>query len=93
MLTAQAVELPDDEGVPLAGEGEGLIEARPLGTGPAGLVGEDPLAPGLGQGVVLEVELLVGGGDAGIADEHGPLRSPIVPEPARSSNSGTLISG
>jgi hypothetical protein len=41
-----------------------VIQARPLGSGPAGGVGEDPLTPGLGHGVILEIELLVGGGDA-----------------------------
>ena len=54
---AEAVELPNDNGVPLAGEGQSLLEAHSFGTSPAGGVGEDPLAPGLGQGVVLEVEL------------------------------------
>src|SRR5262249_41632680 len=78
---AEAVELPDDEGVPLAGEAEGLLQARPLGPGPAGGGGGDPLAAVLGPGGVLGVELLVGGGDACVADEHGALRSPIVPKP------------
>jgi hypothetical protein len=79
---AEAVELPDDDRVPPVGEGQGLPQAHPRGAGPVGGVGEDPLAAGLGQGVVLEVEFLVGGRDAGVADEHGPLRGLIVPEPA-----------
>jgi hypothetical protein len=58
---AEAVELPDDNGVLLAGEGQSLLQADPFGTDTAGGVGEDPLAPGLGQGVVLEVELLISG--------------------------------
>ena len=53
---AQAVELPDDEGVPLPEVCEGLIEPRPLGTCTAGLVREDLLATGAVQGVGLEIE-------------------------------------
>src|SRR5262249_40376794 len=57
---------------------------RPVRSAPAppAVSGEDPPPPRLGQAVVLEVGLLVGGGDAGVADEHGSLRSPIVPKPA-----------
>ena len=55
--------------------------AARLGT--AGGIGGDPLAAGLGQGVVLEVELLVGGGDAGVADEHECLRRPSSRNPYR----------
>jgi hypothetical protein len=80
-VTGRGGRVPDDDGVHLAGEAEGLLQARPLGSGPAGGVGEDPIAPGLGQGIVLEVEPLVGSGDARVADEHGTLRSPIVPKP------------
>jgi hypothetical protein len=69
--TAQAVELPDHECVPLPEVREGLIEPRPLGTGTAGLIREELLATGAIQGVGLEVEILFGSGDARIADLHG----------------------
>ena len=67
----QAVELPDDEGIPLPEVCEGLIEPRPLGTCAADLVCEELLATGALQGVGLEVEALLDGGDACIADQHG----------------------
>src|SRR5512135_1914299 len=49
---------------------------------PRGGVGEGPLAARLGQGVLLEGEGLLQGGDAGVADEHGvqgssPETSPL----------------
>src|SRR5512135_2267773 len=67
----QAVELPDHEGVPLPEVCEGLIEPRPRGTCTTGLVREEPLATGALQGISLEIEALLEGGDAGIADQHG----------------------
>src|SRR5208337_854721 len=79
---AQAVELPDDEGVTLPEVCEGLIESRPCGTGTTGLVGEEPLAAGAIQGVGLEIEALLEGGDACIADQHGrhPPLGRMVPK-------------
>jgi hypothetical protein len=80
---AQAVELPDHEGVTLPEVREGLIEPRPLGTSATGPVREELLATGAIQGVGLEIEVLFGGGDAGIADQHGrhPPLGRIVPKP------------
>jgi hypothetical protein len=51
---AEAVELPDDQGV---------------GAGAAGGLGEHPVAAGRCEGVDLELWLLVGGGDAGVAEQ------------------------
>lgn len=68
---AQAVELPDHEDVTGPEVCEGLIEPRPLGQRATGLVGEELLATGVLQGIGLEIEVLFGGGDASIADEHG----------------------
>jgi hypothetical protein len=44
-----------------------LLEGRVVGAGAAGGLGEDPVAAGRGEGVDLQVWLLVGGGDAGVA--------------------------
>ena len=71
---SQAIELPDGEGIPRAEEGEGFRQATALILGPAGHVGEDSLAAGVGEGVALEVEALILGGDTRVADEHATLR-------------------
>jgi hypothetical protein len=70
---SQAIELPDDQGIARAEEGEGLRQAGAIILGPAGHVGEGPLAAGLGEGVALQVEVLILGRDAGVADEHAAL--------------------
>ena len=67
---AEPIQPPDNQGVALAHELEGLGEAAPEGLGPAGLVGEDLLATRLGEGVVLQGQVLVLGGDSSVADEH-----------------------
>jgi hypothetical protein len=46
-----------------------LLEHRPVGAGAAGGLGEHPIAAGALEGVDLELGLLVGGGDAGVAEE------------------------
>ena len=65
---AQAVELPDREGVTLPEVRDGLIEPRSLGTRDIGLVREKPLATSTIQGIGLEIEVQLGGRDARIAD-------------------------
>src|SRR5512135_3022110 len=67
---AQAVELPDGEGVARTEEGEGLGQPGAIVPSTASDVGEDSLAAGLGEGVALQVEALVLSGDTGIPDEH-----------------------
>jgi hypothetical protein len=66
---AQAVGLPDDQGVAGAELVQELLEGGAVGAGAAGGLGEHPVAAGAFQGVDLEVGLLVGGGDAGIAKQ------------------------
>ena len=65
----EAVEAGDHEGV----AGAQVVQARgqlgPVGVLAALLVGEHPHAPGLGEGVQLAVEVLLAGGDAGVADQ------------------------
>jgi hypothetical protein len=65
---AEPVQFPDDQGVAGAQLVEELLEGGAVGAGAAGGLGEHPIAAGLLQGVDLESRLLVGGGDAGIAE-------------------------
>jgi hypothetical protein len=46
-----------------------LLEERAVGRGAAGGLDEHPVAAGRGERVDLEVWLLVGGGDAGVAEQ------------------------
>ena len=62
----------------------------PVGAGAAGGLGEHPVAAGGGEGVDLELRLLVGGGDAGIAKQMSHSRS--VAEPYDRAGCATLIS-
>jgi hypothetical protein len=48
---------------------EQLFEGGPVGAGAAGGLGEHPVAAGALQGVDLKLRMLVGGGDAGIAEQ------------------------
>jgi hypothetical protein len=65
---AQSVEFPDDQGVTGAQLVQELLEDGAVGPGAAGGLGEHPIAAGALEGVDLELGLLVGGGDAGIAE-------------------------
>ena len=69
----QPVELPNDESVagPEEGDHFGQSDAFVLDT--AGDVGEELLAAGLLERVLLEIEVLVLGRDTRIADEHPAL--------------------
>ena len=66
---AEAVEFPDDQGVAGPQLVQDLLEDRAVGAGAAGGLGEHPVAAGRGERVDLELWLLVGGGDAGIAEQ------------------------
>jgi hypothetical protein len=70
---AEPVELPDDQGVARPQLVQELLEGGPVGAGAAGGLSEYPPAAGALEGVDLELGLLVGGGDAGIAEQvsHG----------------------
>jgi hypothetical protein len=88
---AEPVQLPDDQGVAGAELLEELLEGGPVGAGAAGGLGEDPVAAGALEGVDLEVWLLVGGGDAGVAEQ---VTMPMtVAEPCDRSGCATLICG
>ena len=66
---AEAVEFPDDQGVTGPQLVQDLLESGSVGAGAAGGLGEDPIAAGSGEGVDLELGVLVGGGDAGVAEQ------------------------
>jgi hypothetical protein len=66
---AEAVEFPDDQGVAGPQLVEDLLEGGSVGAGAAGGLGEHPVAAGRREGVDLELGVLVGGGDAGIAEQ------------------------
>jgi hypothetical protein len=66
---AEPVELPDDQGVAGTQLVEHLGEDGAVGAGAAGGLGQHPVAAGALEGVDLELGLLVGGGDAGIAEQ------------------------
>jgi hypothetical protein len=65
---AQAVQFPDDQGVTGPELVQELLEDGAVAASAAGGLGEDPVAAGTFQGVDLELGLLIGGGDAGVAE-------------------------
>jgi hypothetical protein len=66
------VKAPHRQDIALAGVRESFGQPWPVGSRTRHLIGEDPLAPGLLQGMALQVEILVRGRDAGRRD--GVLR-------------------
>jgi hypothetical protein len=52
---------------------ERLLQARPVAATAAGGVGDDACAPRRSEGVLLQIEELLEGGDAGIADGGGHI--------------------
>src|SRR4051812_43145023 len=65
---AEAIQLPDNEGVTNSDIGERFCEAFPLSFCAGGGIGEDLRTPCLKECITLEVKCLVSGGDAGVAD-------------------------
>jgi hypothetical protein len=66
---AEAVELPDDQGVPGTQLVQQLLQGGAVGAGAAGGLGEHPVAARRSEGVDLELGVLVGGGDPSVAEE------------------------
>jgi hypothetical protein len=87
---AEAVQLPDDQGVAGAQLVQQLLEGGPVGAGAAGRLHKDAVAAGALQRVDLEVGLLVGGGDASVAEQMS--HAPTVAQPCDSAGCATLIS-
>ena len=67
---AQPVELVDVDRVARAHLQQQLVEFNPGGQRAGGFFLVDELVAGLGQGVELELQVLVAGGDAGVANLH-----------------------
>jgi hypothetical protein len=67
---AEAVELPDDQAVAGAQLVQQLLQDRPVGAGAAGRLDKDRVAAGALEGVDLELGVLAGGGDAGVAEQR-----------------------
>jgi hypothetical protein len=88
---AQPIRLSHRQGVARAELVQDLVEDWPVGAGAAGSLGEHPGAAGMLKGVDLEVGLLVGGGDAGVAEQMAHAMT--VAEPCDSADCATLISG
>jgi hypothetical protein len=83
---AQPVQLPHHEGV----AGPELVQEGAIGADAAGGLGEHPIAAGALEGVDLELGLLVGGGDAGVAKQVS--HRPTVSQPSDTGGCATLIS-
>jgi len=66
----EAVVFGHDDDIALAQVIEQPVQLRTAAHRPADLVSEDARAPGGAQGVLLGVEALVFGGDAGVTDNH-----------------------
>jgi hypothetical protein len=66
---AEPVQLPNHEGVTGTQLVQDLGEGGAVAAGAAGSLSEHPVAAGTLQGVDLELRVLVGGGDAGIAEQ------------------------
>ena len=79
---AQPVRLSHRQGVARAELVQELLKGRDVGAGAAGSLGEHPGAAGRSEGVDLEVWLLVGGGDARVAEQ-------VTPAWGRSQNPAT----
>ena len=67
----QAIQLPDDDDVALAGVVEELHQLRPLGLGTRGLLLIDAGALGALERIHLQMGFLGIGGDARLANFHG----------------------
>ena len=72
---AQAIEPPDDEGVPFPEIGEDVLQDGPLGLRATGRFLVDLAAAGLLQRIELQVEGLFPGRDPGIANIHALIVS------------------
>ena len=77
----EAVEFPDDQGVARTELVQQLLKDWTVSAGTAGGFGEHPVAAGTLQGIDLQLRLLVGGGDAGIAEQmsHAADRLTTLP--------------
>jgi len=66
----EAVEPPDDQGVPGARVVERFLQSRTFTLATGDLIGEYTITASLAKGIELEIELLITGGDTGITNDH-----------------------
>ena len=77
--SAKPVKPPDHEGIPVPDVGECLSQAFALGFGAADGIREDFQTAGSIESVLLKMQVLFSGGDAGVADEcHSPIVSKLI---------------
>ena len=67
---AQAIEVPDHEDVALAEQGAYLFQPCSSGVVAAGDIDEELLTARLSQSVLLQIEVLLVGRDARVANQH-----------------------
>ena len=76
--SAKPVKLPDNEHILLAGVRQRVDQGSTFDSYPRGCFRENPLATCLLQGVDLQVEVLIGRGDASVTDKH--VAKPVAQE-------------
>jgi hypothetical protein len=64
------IELPNDQRVTAAREFEGVMQSRAVGDSTRHLFGENLLAPGFGQRIALQGQVLIDGRNTSIADQQ-----------------------
>jgi hypothetical protein len=89
-MTGRGGRVPDDQGVAGPQLVQELLEGGPVGAGAAGGLGEHPIATGVLEGVDLQLRVLVGGGDPGIAKQM--THAPTVSQPSDTGGCAMLIS-
>ncbi len=72
---SQAVELPDDERIAFSQGRQRLLQTFPLPLRSASAILEDLFAPGLLQGILLQIQALIQGRHPRIANERSSLLS------------------
>jgi hypothetical protein len=87
--TPQPIQPPDHHGVASAQDGHEGGQANALGLGPAGRVLNHTLAAGLLQGIALQVQVLVVGRHAGIANQHDASTLYVEIQYRRTLNNGS----
>jgi hypothetical protein len=78
--TARSVKTPNKKGVPWPAIGESFLQGRTLCLCATRRLGNDLLAPGSSQGVVLQIKRLVPGRDSGTTEIHTLVVSKPVME-------------
>lgn len=85
---AQTIQLPDNQRVAGAQKRQRVCQTRPITAPATGMIRENPLATGARQRIDLEIQALVGGRDAGVANEHAGIGSNLI----RTAKCAPLIS-